>query len=108
MICKYDKNLYLFIFIFALSDCISIMAVALIPKFLLSLIQKEQDFSSIMITLSAYGVTLLVSGFFKNYAKEYSEAKYMKIRLSIIEENRQMFMKLPYSIIESSDFMDLC
>ena len=108
VICKYDKHLYLFILLSAISNSASIIAVALIPKFILSIIQQEQKFTSIMITLSVYGVVLLVSGFLNNYTKEYSEAKYMKIRLSIIEENGEMFMKLPYSTIESSDFMDLC
>lgn len=108
MICKYDKHLYIFIFLSAISTSISIIALALIPKVLLSLIQQKQNDRLIMITLSIYGIVLLASGFLSIYAKEYSEAKYMKIRLHIIENNGEMFMKLPYSIIESSDFMDLC
>jgi hypothetical protein len=32
----------------------------------------------------------------------------MKIRLRLIEENGAMFMTLPYSTIESSNFMNLC
>lgn len=108
MICKYDKSLYIFIFLSAISSSISIIALALIPKILLSLIQQKQNGTFIMITLFIYGITLLVSGFFSTYAKEYSEAKYMKIRLYIIEDNGEMFMKLPYSTIESSDFMNLC
>lgn len=108
IVIKYDNRLYFFMLLSAISNCVYIITIALIPKFLLSLIGQEQSYTSVIVTLSVCGIILFLSKFLIDYSKEYSEVKYMKIRLNIIEENGTMFMKLPYSIIESSEFMDLC
>lgn len=105
---KYDRCLYFFIILAAISNSVNVIAVALIPKFLLSLVEQGQGYVSILSTLGIYGAVLMISGSLSTSLREYTEARYMKLRLSLIEENGAMFMRLPYSMIESSEFMDLC